>query len=167
MQSLQFSGEDSSGWGPSWLFIRGSHLLIVGMNCIPKYLHYWVEIGQEKSKIVAIFNPFPPCQTSLGVGSKRERACSAWCYGLYCTTVREPTALPRRNRLSKIGPLIKNENICTVQSEFYKKLKNVSCEYDGLNGWNSTLQAAWDIRHVRWTCLLYTWYLVRSTLFHL
>ena len=24
---------------------------------------------------------------------------------------------------------------------FYKKLKNVSCEYDRLNGWNSTLQA--------------------------
>ena len=24
---------------------------------------------------------------------------------------------------------------------FYKKLKNVSCEYDHVNGWNSTLQA--------------------------
>ena len=31
---------------------------------------------------------------------------------------------------------------------FYKKL-NVSCEYDRLNGWNSTLHAAWCIRHVR------------------
>ena len=28
---------------------------------------------------------------------------------------------------------------------FYKKLKNVSCEYDRVNGWNSTLQAAWYI----------------------
>ena len=27
----------------------------------------------------------------------------------------------------------------------HKKLKNVSCEYDRLNGWNSTLQAAWHI----------------------
>ena len=26
---------------------------------------------------------------------------------------------------------------------FFKKLKNVSCEYDRLNGWNSTFQAAW------------------------
>ena len=26
---------------------------------------------------------------------------------------------------------------------FYKRMKNVSCEYDRLNGWNSTLQAAW------------------------
>ena len=26
--------------------------------------------------------------------------------------------------------------------------KNVSCEYDRVNGWNSTLQAAWYIRHV-------------------
>ena len=38
----------------------------------------------------------------------------------------------------------------------YKKLKNVSCEYDRLNGSDSTLQAAWYIRHVRWTCLFYT-----------
>ena len=28
-------------------------------------------------------------------------------------------------------------------------MKNVSCEYNRLNGWNSTLQAAWYIRHVR------------------
>ena len=32
---------------------------------------------------------------------------------------------------------------------FYKKLKNVSCEDNRVNGWNSTLQAAWYIRHVR------------------
>ena len=31
---------------------------------------------------------------------------------------------------------------------FNKKLKNVSCEYDRLNSRNSTLQAAWYIRHV-------------------
>ena len=34
------------------------------------------------------------------------------------------------------------------------KLKNVSCEYDRGNGWNSTLQAAWYIRHV---CII--WFL--------
>ena len=39
---------------------------------------------------------------------------------------------------------------------FYKKLKNVSCEYDRLNGWNSTLQAAWYIRHVRIICFFLT-----------
>ena len=32
---------------------------------------------------------------------------------------------------------------------FYKKLENVSCEYDRVNSWNSTLHAAWYIRHVR------------------
>ena len=39
-------------------------------------------------------------------------------------------------------------------TSFYNKLKNVSWEYDRLNGWNSTLQAAWYIRHVRiiWFC---------------
>ena len=36
---------------------------------------------------------------------------------------------------------------------FNKKSKNVSCEYDRLNGWNSTLQAAWYIRHVRRTSI--------------
>ena len=34
-------------------------------------------------------------------------------------------------------------------------MTNVSCEYDWLNSWNSTLQAAWYIRHIRWTCLFY------------
>ena len=32
---------------------------------------------------------------------------------------------------------------------FMKKLINVSGEYNRLNGWNSTLQAAWYIRRVR------------------
>ena len=48
---------------------------------------------------------------------------------------------------------------------FCKKLKNVSCEYDRLNGWNSTLQAAWYIRHVRWTCLFYTRYFTYNMVF--
>ena len=43
---------------------------------------------------------------------------------------------------------------CRNIAFFTKKMKNVSCEEDRLNGWNSTLQAAWYIRHVRWACLL-------------
>ena len=43
---------------------------------------------------------------------------------------------------------------------FYKKLKNVSCEYNPLNGWNSTLQAAWYIRHARWACLFYISFII-------
>ena len=39
---------------------------------------------------------------------------------------------------------------------FIKKLKNVSCEYNRLNGWNSTLQAAWYIRRVRIIWFLWT-----------
>ena len=69
----------------------------------------------RKSENSCYFEPFAPLSdTSLGVGSKCERACSALCYGLYCTTVREPTALPRRNRLSKIGACLKNDNLCSV-----------------------------------------------------
>ena len=43
-----------------------------------------------------------------------------------------------------------------VLGVFYKKLKNVSCEYDRVNGWNSTLQDAWYIRHVRIIWFLWT-----------
>ena len=46
------------------------------------------------------------------------------------------------------------------RSFFNKKLKNVSCEYDRLNGCNSTLQAAWYVRHVRWTCLFYSSFII-------
>ena len=44
-----------------------------------------------------------------------------------------------------------DERIYTSQFDFvlfYKKLKNVSCEYDRVNGWNSTLQAACYIRYL-------------------
>ena len=56
-----------------------------------------------------------------------------------------------------------------IQEIFYcKKLKNVSCEYNRLNGWNSTLQAAWYIRSVRIICLLWTkptiWLLILQVL---
>ena len=49
---------------------------------------------------------------------------------------------------------------------FYKKLENVSCEYNRLNGWNSTLQAAWYIRRFRILRFLWTkptiWLLIPS-----
>ena len=53
-----------------------------------------------------------------------------------------------------------------IIDNFKKKLKNVSCEYDHVNGWNSTLQAAWYIRHVRIIWFLWTkrtiWLLILS-----
>ena len=53
-----------------------------------------------------------------------------------------------------------------VELLFYRKLKNVSCEYGRSNGWNSTLQAAWYIRHVRIIWFLWTkrtkWLLILS-----
>ena len=44
------------------------------------------------------------------------------------------------------------------------KLKNVSCEYDRVNGWNSTLQAAWYIKYVRiiWWTKRAIWLLILS-----
>ena len=38
--------------------------------------------------------------------------------------------------------------------KFYKKMKNVSCEYDRLNGLNSTLQAAW---YIYISCMIPVW----------
>ena len=53
-----------------------------------------------------------------------------------------------------------------IPGSFYKKLKNVSCEYNRLNGGNSTLQAAWYIRRVRIIWFLWTkptiWLLILS-----
>ena len=42
-----------------------------------------------------------------------------------------------------------NASKSKIHIKLCKKLKNVSCEYDRVNGWNSTLEAAWYIRHVR------------------
>ena len=55
---------------------------------------------------------------------------------------------------------VANQHSPLSQYLFHKKLENVSCEYDRLNGWNSTLQAAWYIRHVRWTCLFYISFII-------
>ena len=43
----------------------------------------------------------------------------------------------------------------------YMNLKNVSCDYDRLNGWNSTLQTEWYIRHVCWSCIFYISFMTR------
>ena len=57
---------------------------------------------------------------------------------------------------------LSNVNTTTLHSSlfrtyfFFLKLKNVSCEYDRVNGWNSTLHAAWCIRHVRIIWFLWT-----------
>ena len=61
-----------------------------------------------------------------------------------------PTALNAGELFFKIANMYSGEYI------FYKKLKNVSCEYDRLNVWNSNLQAAWYIRHVRIVWFLWT-----------
>ena len=60
----------------------------------------------------------------------------------------------------------KSPRIQKIIKTFNKKLKNVSCEYDRVNGWDSTLQAAWYIRHVRIIWFLWTkrtiWLLILS-----
>ena len=55
-----------------------------------------------------------------------------------------------------------NINVAKRQPwKYFFKLKNVSCEYDCLNGWNSTLQAAWYIRHVR---VVFLWTINKPTI---
>ena len=81
--------------------------------------------------------------------------------------------LIHRTRISPLPPLFhRNEFwllLCRGDTRhfvyFIKSWKNVSCEYDRLNGWNSTLQAAWYIRHVRIVCFLvnYTYDMIINT----
>ena len=69
----------------------------------------------KRAKIVAILNLLPPCQTSLGVGRKCERACSALCYGLYSTTNSAGIERVAEEKSSvKNRPLVKNENVCII-----------------------------------------------------
>ena len=59
---------------------------------------------------------------------------------------------------------------CCTSNVVLFKLKNVSSENDRFNGWNSTLQAAWYIRHVRIIWFLLTkptiWLLLPGTQFY-
>ena len=83
--------------------------------------------------------------------------------------------IPKRSRLKTLSYRRFGENggeknvkyiFIYIYEVFNKKLKNVSCEYNRLNGWNSTLQAAWYIRSVRIIWFLWTkptiWLLIRS-----
>ena len=65
-----------------------------------------METGQEKAEIDAILNLLSHCQTSLGVGSN-VKGHAVVCVADYTAKQTEPesTALPRRYRVSKIGPL--------------------------------------------------------------
>ena len=62
-------------------------------------------MNRKKAEIVVILNLFSHYQTSLGVGSNVKG--HAVCVVDYTAqqTGPESTALPRRYRLSKIGPL--------------------------------------------------------------
>ena len=76
----------------------------------------------------------------------------------------------RTSLLCKHSTVMMREMAPGANVFFCKKLKNISCEYDGLNGWNSTLQPAWYMRHVRIIWFLWTkrtmWLLIRSTQFY-
>ena len=69
----------------------------------------------RKSEPSCNFEPFAPCQTSTGVDSKCERARSALCYGLYCTTNSAATHRVAEEKSSlKNQPFDENENLCSV-----------------------------------------------------
>ena len=70
-------------------------------------------------------------------------------------TWRVPHAAHTRKRKCRVQSRA-NPSSVSWTDQLNKKLKNVSCEYDRLNGWNSTLQAVWYIRHVRIIWFLWT-----------
>ena len=79
--------------------------------------------------------------------ARSHRMCDNKHTHIWCQT--RTTALPHQFVFRFCGP-------SDVMLILYKKLKNVSCEYDRWNGWNSTLQAAWYIRYVRIIRFLWT-----------
>ena len=84
-----------------------------------------------------------------------QQAAASFTTSIYCLCVRAGSSYSRR-----IFIRLQAFFAPWYWRSFYKKLKNVSCEYDRLNGWNSSLQAAWYIRHVRWTCLFYVSFII-------
>ena len=81
-----------------------------------------------------------------------------WKFAEQCHTYPSAHYQVRKKDLEVIRKLVFriNERVtCGMYIILYsageKSWKNVSCEYDRLNGWNWTLQAAWYI-----SCLLYT-----------
>ena len=56
---------------------------------------------------------------------------------------------PRYTLLSRLPKKLLQSLFLSRMNEPYlkKNWKNVSCEYNRLNGWNSTLQAAWYMQH--------------------
>ena len=80
---------------------------MVGVSFIPKtYFEVFNEHKLDEKKGNSYLEPSPPRQTFLGVVSNVER------HAVLCDTdyapqqmAPEATALPRRNLLSKIGPL--------------------------------------------------------------
>ena len=81
-----------------------------------------------------------------------------WCF--WISTMYEKVVVDTQFRKLSVGRsrLFYINSSCRIYTQYQvcnnKKLKNVSCEYNRLNGWNSTLQAAWYIIHVRilWFC---------------
>ena len=96
------------------------------------------------------------CRPSVSPGHLLH-ACRYWYCGCHPQDTAVETELIIRSRVYDQSCMV-SLAICAASwlvyeilflCSFYKKLKNVSCEYDRLNGWNSTLQAAWYNRHVR------------------
>ena len=117
----------------------------------------------------------PVCRSSLVTSS--ARSLLAICYTFVLTTaccvdffggweLLTTDLVHVQHGSSPSCSLPVDEGICgTYRTMFlFKKLENVSCEYDGLNGWNSTLRAAWYIRHVRWTCFFYISFIILQSM---
>ena len=79
-----------------------------------------------------------------------------WIISYLLHAVAAPDARSCCTALSTAPHSTRQYTTVTQHITFYKKLKNVSCEYSRLNGWNSTLQAAWYIRRVRIIWFLWT-----------
>ena len=72
--------------------------------------------------------------------STRMRGCEGWH--------RQTTMLPKTRHIPMYGGVYPD-------ARFYRNIEKRQLWLWPIGGWNSTLQAAWYVRHAHWACLCY------------
>ena len=102
-----------------------------------------------------------PCKCCSRSQQRSSPSLRLWCWFYTIGTTTSAVSRPIKFILTFTRCVIRrarlfSDDLISWYDIFDKKLKNVSCEHARLNGWNSTLQAAWYILRV---CIIPgTWY---------
>ena len=104
------------------------------------------------------FSSFSPRRLASNCAYPQQLIIFSFFFGnkLKISPRRDSNSWANTSSIRWLPLLIVHRGDRTGINQFYKKLKNVSCEYNRLNGRNSTLQAARCIRRVRIIWFLWT-----------